>query len=67
MNVQVNGEERHVIDGATVDDIVRLLMVQDARGIAVARNSEIVLRASWTTVRLEEGDHIEVLQAVQGG
>ncbi|MBV8194662.1 MAG: sulfur carrier protein ThiS [Candidatus Dormibacteraeota bacterium] len=67
MNVQVNGEERRVIDSATVDDIVRLLMVQDARGIAVARNSEIVLRASWTTVRLEEGDHIEVLQAVQGG
>jgi len=67
VNVQVNGEERRVIDSATVDDIVRLLMVQDARGIAVARNSEIVLRASWTTVRLEEGDHIEVLQAVQGG
>ena len=67
MKVLVNGTLRDVDDAATVDDVVRLLTVHDTRGVAVARNGDIVLRSAWTTTQVVNGDRIEVLQAVQGG
>ena len=38
----------------------------NVRGIAVARNGEVVPRGSWDEVILA-GDEIEIVKAVQGG
>jgi thiamine biosynthesis protein ThiS len=38
----------------------------DQRGVAVARNGEIVRRDEWTQP-VEDGDEIEIVRAVQGG
>jgi sulfur carrier protein len=66
MTVVVNGERREVVDGTTVDAVVRSLGDAE-RGLAVALDGEVVPRSAWATTRLREGQHVEVLRAVQGG
>ena len=66
MTVTVNGERRELADGVTVADLVADLLVE-ARGVAVAVNSEVVSRSRWDGTRLAAGDRVEVLGAAQGG
>jgi sulfur carrier protein len=66
MKVTVNGDAAEVSDGATVGELVRQ-RVDDRRRVAVARNGEVVPRASWDATSLAEGDTVEVLAPVAGG
>ena len=66
MMITVNGGAAEVADGATVGDLVRE-RVDDRRRVAVARNGEVVPRASWDATSLSEGDTVEVLAPVAGG
>jgi sulfur carrier protein len=66
MKATVNGDELDLPDGATVSDLLKAIKAP-ATGIAVARGNEVVPRAAWDTTRLNDGDGIEVLTAVQGG
>jgi sulfur carrier protein len=65
MTVVVNGEAR-TLDGVTLAELVREL-THEERGVAVAVDGEVVPRAEWTTTHVRDGQHIEVLRAVQGG
>jgi sulfur carrier protein len=66
--IVVNGRVHEMPDGATVADVVTAVGHDAAaRGIAVARNGEVVRRSEWTTTNVEAADRIEVLTAVQGG
>lgn len=38
-----------------------------SRGVAVAVNGEVVARGAWGTRRIADGDHLEIVTAVQGG
>ncbi len=69
MNVTLNGYETQLGDGPSVADAVASLSPEDPalRGVAVAVNGEVVARSRWQTVRLREGDRVEVLRAVGGG
>jgi sulfur carrier protein len=49
-----------------VADLV-LPLAGGGRGIAVARNGEVVPRSEWLATRLDPGDLVEVLTAAQGG
>ena len=63
----VNGEPRER-DGATIAELLADLGVEDrARGVAVAVNGEIVPRAHWAHHRVDAGDRVEALSAMQGG
>jgi sulfur carrier protein len=63
----VNGERRRVA-AADVHGLVALLGLDPAgRGLAVARNGEVVPRSAWPTTRLVPDDRIEIVGAVQGG
>lgn len=67
MTITVNGEERTVDRGTTVGQLVEdVAGRRDRRGIAVARNGEVVRRGDWD-VEVEDGDRLEILNAVQGG
>lgn len=67
MNVTVNGQERTVDPGTTVADLVEEVAGRrDGRGIAVARNGEVVHRDEWDD-GVDDGDRLEILNAVQGG
>ena len=67
MRIVLNGEERPLADGATVEAAVEAAGVPSTRGVAVAVDGEVVPRGEWTTRELHDGERVEVLQAVQGG
>jgi sulfur carrier protein len=67
IDLWVNGECRQV----TATDVRGLLAAlgfdPEGRGIAVARNGEVVPRSAWETTRLAPDDRIDIVGAVQGG
>ena len=66
--VTLNGELRDLPEGATVERAVReTIGHEEARGVAVALDGEVVPRREWSRTGLREGQRIEVLHAVQGG
>ena len=69
MKVVVNGTQREVEDRTTVAALVRELDGgrADGRGMAVAVDAAVVPRSTWETVELSEGQHVEVVGAIQGG
>lgn len=68
MNLVLNGSPRELPDGATVKDAVAASGIPAlARGVAVAVDREVVPRSRWEATPLQEGQRIEVLEAVQGG
>jgi len=66
ISVVLNGEAHELGDSPTVADAVRAAEAPD-RGVAVAVDGEVVPRTSWDATSLADGQHVEVLQAVQGG
>jgi sulfur carrier protein len=65
--IVLNGEPRER-DGATIVELLADLGVEDpARGVAVAVNGEIVPRTEWQRLRVDDGDRVEALSAMQGG
>jgi sulfur carrier protein len=67
MNVLVNGEERRVSEGATVASLLEELDIAGRRGVAVAVEAEVVPRSGWPERALADGDHVEIVTAIQGG
>ena len=68
MRVLLNGEPHELDDGANVSDAVQASGAEaDGRGVAAAVDGEVVPRGRWSDTQLEEGQRVEVLQAVQGG
>lgn len=68
MTVVVNGIPQDVPENATLADIVSMVTASiDARGTAVARNGDVILRSAWEDTHVASDDRIEVLHAVQGG
>jgi len=63
----VNGEPRER-EGATVAELLADLGVEtSARGVAVAVDGEVIPRAEWDERRVNEGERVEALSAMQGG
>ena len=63
----LNGEPRER-EGATIAELLADLGVENrARGVAVAVDGEIVPRAEWRERRVNEGERVEALSAMQGG
>jgi sulfur carrier protein len=63
----LNGEPRER-EGATISDLLSELGVEPAaRGVAVAVDGEVVPRAEWPERRVNEGERVEALSAMQGG
>jgi sulfur carrier protein len=63
----LNGEPRERA-GATIAELLADLGVEDrARGVAVAVDGEVVPRAEWLERRVNEGERVEALSAMQGG
>jgi len=65
----LNGDATTLPEGATVADALRAegLDPNDARGMAVAVNAEVIRKEAWTTTALDAGDDVEIVTASQGG
>ena len=68
MELTINGEQ-HKLDAAelTVAALLVELQIEQKRGIAVARNREVVPRSRWETEFVTQDDEIEIVRATQGG
>lgn len=66
MQIIVNGESRHIGEGGTLNDLIAELGLTDTR-IAVEHNQDIVSRSLYSTIRLNEGDQLEIVKAIGGG
>lgn len=64
--VVVNGEPHPVAAGTTVADLVSS-WCRSPKGIAVARNREVVPRSEWATTALVAADVVEIVAAAAGG
>jgi sulfur carrier protein len=63
----LNGEPRERT-GATIAELLSDLGVEEqARGVAVAVDGEVVPRAEWSRRTVNEGERVEALSAMQGG
>ena len=66
MNINLNGTEREVPDGATVTEMLAALGVPP-KGVAVAIDGAVVARTDHDRTVVPDGADVEVLTAVQGG
>jgi sulfur carrier protein len=66
--IVLNGESFDLDPGETLAGVLdRLGVPQQARGVAVAVDGEVVPRACWELFALAEDARVEVLTAMQGG
>lgn len=66
MKATVNGRLRELPDELTVAMLLEMLG-SERTGIAVACNDRVVRRAEYETQRLQDGDRVEIIEAVAGG
>ncbi|MEE3328746.1 MAG: sulfur carrier protein ThiS [Myxococcota bacterium] len=64
--VQVNGEERPLPEGCTIQHLLEILGIGDRR-VAVALNQDVIPQSGRAGVILKANDRIEILEAVGGG
>lgn len=68
MQLQVNGEIKSLDSVASLAGLLEKLDIDLASaGIAVAVNETVVPKSLWPERMLNDGDKIEIIQAVQGG
>ncbi|HLM84911.1 MAG TPA: sulfur carrier protein ThiS [Solirubrobacteraceae bacterium] len=66
--IVLNGQRSDMRAGETIAAaLARLGLDVDARGVAVAVDGEVVPRAEWQSLALDENARVEVLTAMQGG
>lgn len=66
MKLKLNGEEKEIADGLSVESLLEQLQIRPAR-VVVERNREIVPRDAYSSVLLAEGDTLEIVHFVGGG
>ena len=66
IEITVNGASRRIAAGLTVADLIAELGLTGRR-VAVERNRDVVPRTHHGAVRLEAGDHLELVTFVGGG
>ncbi len=66
MRVTLNGEERELAEGVTVQDLIVDLELTKRR-LAVEVNREIVARDRFTERALADGDVVEIVHFIGGG
>lgn len=66
MRLVVNGDELAVPEGSTIADLVARMDIE-SRGVAIAVEAEVVSKSVWKEFELAEGQHVEIVRAVQGG
>ena len=66
MQVVANGTAFAVGDGTTLDAFIRSRAL-DPRYVVAELNGEPVERARYSSIRLHEGDRLELVRAVAGG
>lgn len=66
MKLRLNGDSAEFQDALTVDGLLKGLKIEPGR-VAVEVNLAIVKKQDYETVKLKEGDSVEIVNFVGGG
>jgi sulfur carrier protein len=66
MKVFINGEQREVPDGLTLEAMVEHLSLPERR-MAIELNETVVRKKDWDNLRINNDDRIEIVHFVGGG
>ena len=66
IHIQVNGNPRNVQEGTTLFALIQILALSD-RKIAVEINQQIVPQSRHQQTQLQDGDRVEIIEAIGGG
>ncbi len=71
IDLRVNGDAftlpSDTSEQAPLTRLLDELDLQNARGVAIAINDEVVSRSRWQTHTLHPDDRVEIIRATQGG
>ena len=67
IEVSINQQNFQLPNNGRLADVLPLLFIQQADGIAIAVNQVVVPRGEWERYGLQSGDHVFVIKATQGG
>ena len=65
--VSINQKKFQLPENGTVADVLPLLHIGQADGIAIAVNEAVIPRGEWAGYVLREQDRVFVIRATQGG
>jgi sulfur carrier protein len=67
IEVSINQQKFQFSETGTLADVLPLLDIQQADGIAIAVNELVIPRTEWPACVLHPGDRVFVIRATQGG
>ena len=68
MTIWLNGHASDVAAGTTLAEAIDAMIAPlDGRGVAAAVDGEVFPNGQWKYTTLADGQHIDLVQAVQGG
>ena len=65
--VSINQKKFQLPESGTLADVLPLLQIAEADGIAIAVNEVVIPRGEWAGYVLREADRVFVIRATQGG
>ncbi len=66
MVVRVNGEEREVPAGSTIQQLLGVFQLEK-KSVVFELNRKVIDRNAYEQTRLQEGDQLEIVHFVGGG
>jgi len=66
MNIAINGEQRTLEDGLNLQQLISMLQLENKR-LAIEVNQQIIPRSEHASYTLQQGDKVEIVQAIGGG
>lgn len=67
MEITVNQQNHQLKEACSVEQMLSIVLAQEAKGIAVAVNQTIISKSQWRAHLLQEGDQVMLIKATQGG
>lgn len=67
MEIKVNNQSHQVSKSTLLSQLLLQLNVENTSGMAIAVNNNVVPRARWEKMQLNNGDDILLIKATQGG
>ncbi len=67
VEVTINQQTFQLSDESGLDEVLALLRIGQADGIAIAVNEAVIPRGEWGRYVLRERDRVFVIRATQGG
>jgi len=66
ITIFLNGSDKQLDDNTSITQLLETLALGDKR-LAVELNQQIVARSDFTSITLNDQDHVEIVQAIGGG